>query len=68
MCSSIVDVFFLASKRFLVNINVTKSELVRSGDGSDATRLTKVFGCKRVELPIKYLDMHLGANYLDVRM
>lgn len=39
---------------------------MRLGDGNDATRLAIVLGCKKVELPIKYLGLSLDANYKDV--
>lgn len=51
-----------------LNVNLTKFELVTLEDGSDATRLAKVLGCKRVELPIKCSGMPLSANHKDVRM
>lgn len=50
-----------------VNINLTKSELVRLSDGDNVTRLANVLGCKRMELSIKYLNLLLCATYKDVR-
>lgn len=50
-----------------LNINLTKLDLVRLGDEDDAIRLANVLGCKKVELPINYLELPLGANYKDVR-
>lgn len=36
-----------------LNINLDKSELVRSGDGRDASALARGMRCKSVELLIK---------------
>lgn len=44
-----------------LNINFSKSALVRLGDGNDATKLVRVLSCKIVELPIKYLGLSLGS-------
>lgn len=50
-----------------LKINLTKSELVRLGDGGTFMRLAKVLGCKVVKLHINYY-MPLGAKYKDTRM
>lgn len=53
---------------FRVNINLTKFELVKVGDGRDAPRLVRVSGCKNVKLRIKYFVLLFREKYKDVRM
>lgn len=50
-----------------LNINFTKSEIVRLEGERDIDRLTNVLGCKAVKLSIKYLGLQLVANYKEIR-
>lgn len=49
-----------------LNINLSKSELVRTGDIRDENYLANIMGCKAVKLPIKYKDKALGNQLLTV--
>lgn len=49
-----------------LNINLSKSEIARLGDESDADSLARVMGCKIVRLLIKFLGLSLGANFKAV--
>lgn len=50
-----------------LSINLSKSKLVRLGNGDNTASLARVLGCKVVDLPIKHLRTPLGANYKNVR-
>lgn len=48
---------------FGLNINLTKSKMVRLGNGSNTRRLTRTLDCKVVDLQSKYLGMSLGKGF-----
>jgi hypothetical protein len=46
-----------------LKINLAKSELVPVGDVDDVAGLAGIMACEVVSLPLKYLDLPLGASY-----
>lgn len=52
----------------IININLTKSEMVRFGDERDVESPMSVLHCRVVKLPIKYLGLPLGVNHKEVEM
>lgn len=46
---------------------MVKSELVKIGDRRDQRQMAEVLGCKVGDLPMKYLELPLGAKYKETR-
>jgi hypothetical protein len=46
-----------------LKINLSKSDIVPVGEVDDVEGLSRILGCGLVSLPIKYLDLPLGAQY-----
>lgn len=46
-----------------LNINLTKSDMVRLGNERDIDSLARVMNCKAINLPIKYLGLPLGQEH-----
>lgn len=49
-----------------LKINMSKSELVMTGDDNKMDHKGRILGCKRVNLPIRYVGMPLGAKFKDI--
>lgn len=48
-----------------LNINLEKSKMVRNGKRRDDDFFDGLMGCRTVKLPLKYLDVPLGARHKD---
>lgn len=48
-----------------VKISMSKSELVMLGDEHVVNHKARIMGCKRVNLPIRYMGMSLGTKFKD---
>jgi hypothetical protein len=46
-----------------LKINLAKSEIVHVGEVEDLEELASILGCRVSSLPIKYVDLPLGASY-----
>lgn len=46
-----------------LNINLSKSHIIRIGEVDDIGSLASLFGCRVAPLPMKYLGLLLGAPY-----
>lgn len=46
----------------MLNINLNKSKLSRTGGKGDGSEFARVLGCKPVNFPMKYLGVLLGAK------
>lgn len=51
-----------------LNINLSKSEMVRLRSEGDPNGLTRAPGCKVVSLPITYLGLPFGAKFKEAMM
>lgn len=50
-----------------LKINLSKSEFVGLGEADDKSYLVEALGCKKSNIPRKYLGLPLGAIYKDRR-
>jgi hypothetical protein len=48
-----------------LKINLSKSEIVSVRDVPNIEEIREILGCKLARLPMKYLDLPLGANFKD---
>lgn len=48
-----------------LKINLGKSELVLVGDMNNMGELVALLGCRQALLPVKYLDLLLGAKFKE---